>query len=139
MTLYLDTSALVKLYVLEADSRTVETAVASVDEVAIAVVGYTEGRAAFARRHREQLLDDQGHETATAALERDWPTFARLGVTDGMARLAGGLADRYGLRGFDAVHLAAALMLHREREEVMFLAYDNRLAEAAASLLPIYK
>lgn len=138
MTLYLDTSALVKLYVLEPHTEAVKAAVAGADAVAIAVVGYPEARAALARRHREGLLDGSGHENVKTALEGDWQTFMRLEVTLGMVSLAGGLAEHYALRGFDAVHLAAALMLQRERGDVEFLGYDGRLNDAARAVVPVY-
>ncbi len=139
MTLYLDTSAFVKLYVLEPQSDTVKAAVARAEGVAIAVVGYAEARAALARGHREGRLDERGYEKAKGALERDWQAFTWLEVTVGMARLAGGLTERYALRGFDAVHLAAALMLNRERGGVVFLGYDDRLNDAARGVIPVYE
>jgi predicted nucleic acid-binding protein len=48
------------------------------------------------------------------------------------------LAERHGLRGYDAVHLAAALLLHESRRvnrlpDMVFLAADEDLLQAAAS------
>lgn len=139
MTLYLDTSALLKLYVVEPHSKLVRRAVERAEHIALAVVAYAEARAALAHRHRDGSLDDAGLRETTGALEQDWPTFTRLEVTDGMARLAGSLAERYALRGFDAVHLAAALMWHRDSGDARFLGFDNRLNEAAGTLLQLYE
>jgi predicted nucleic acid-binding protein len=137
VTLYLDTSALVKLYVAERGSKQVKSALNEAEDVAIATVGYAEARAALARRQREGALTERGLRTAVRALERDWASFTRLEVTDGMARLAGGLAEHHSLRGFDAVHLAAALMLQREVGTLTFLGFDDRLTRAARSLLEV--
>jgi predicted nucleic acid-binding protein len=66
-----------------------------------------------------------------ANLDDDWGRFAIVELTDGLVRNAGRLADRYALRGFDAVHLAAALELKSDRNEVRFGCFDDRLSEAA--------
>lgn len=139
MTLYLDTSALLKLYVAERGSKLVKNALEEAHDVAIATVGYAEARAALARRQREGALTERSLKTAVRALERDWESFTRLEVTDGMARLAGGLAEHHRLRGFDAVHLAAALMLQREAGSLVFVGFDERLTRAARSLLEVYE
>ena len=48
MTLYLDTSSLVKLYVAEAESESVRRLVDDADIVATAAIAYPEARAALA-------------------------------------------------------------------------------------------
>ena len=63
MKLYLDTSALVKLYVEEEGSATVREAIARAETVATTVIVYVEACAAFARRRRE----DDYREATTAA------------------------------------------------------------------------
>ena len=53
------------------------------------------------------------------------------------ARRAGHLADRFNLRGFDAIHLASfELVLERagDEDEVIFSTADDRLARAARRL-----
>ena len=59
-----------------------------------------------------------------------WPAAA---VKATLTRRAGELAIAHGLRGFDAVHLAAALELRRQAEGIIvaFTAFDERLAQAA--------
>ena len=56
MILYLDTSALVKLYVEEPNSEEVRSAVDGAVAVAVSEVSYTEARSALARREREGSL-----------------------------------------------------------------------------------
>jgi uncharacterized protein len=135
--LYLDTSALLKLYIAETHSEAVKVAVTEATRTGSATIVYPEARAALARRHREGSLTDDELQNTITALERDWEMFMRLDVTDGMARLAGALAERHALRGADAIHLAAAVMLHHEAGDTRFLSYDKHLAGAAQALLPI--
>lgn len=56
----------------------------------------------------------------------------RLDVDDALVRRAGVLAERFGLRGYDAVHLAGAERL--TDAEVVLVAGDGDLCEAAAEL-----
>src|SRR6185295_15326330 len=64
VTLYLDTSSLVKLYVSEPGSETVRQLVRDATVVATSVVAYPETRAAFARLRHERRLSVR---TAAAA------------------------------------------------------------------------
>ena len=137
MTLYLDASALVKLYVDEQHSSGTNRVVAQADQVGFAVVGYTEARAAFARRARSGDLSTDELTDLVSALDADLSAYLRIGVSEGVALVAGILAQEHALRGFDAIHLAAALLLNRDRGDVTFLAFDDRLNQAASAILPL--
>ena len=65
MILYLDTSALVKLYVRERGSAQVRAHVNNADVIATSVVAYAEARAAFARLRRERPASGSGNSIAT--------------------------------------------------------------------------
>jgi predicted nucleic acid-binding protein len=133
LILYLDTSSLVKLYVAEPGSARVRQLVDQAEIVTTSVVAYPEARAAFARRRRERSLTPTGHRRARTALEADWPRLLTLDVDPSLARNAGDLAERHRLRGFDALHLAAYLLVSEEftGERVSFSSADHRLAAAA--------
>lgn len=133
MILYLETSRLVKLYVREPDSGEVREAVGSADVVATSIVAYAEARAAFARKLRERGLSKEAHDSVKVSLAADWPRFFVLNVTGTTVAAAGDLAERHALRGFDALHLAAALDLRSAAggSPVTFSTADQRLAAAA--------
>jgi hypothetical protein len=57
--------------------------------------------------------------------------FVWISVSNLVAYRAGEMAERYDLRGFDAIHLASAARLGEEFSGVRFLACDARLMEAA--------
>ena len=58
----------------------------------------------------------------------------RIELTTTVGRNAGELAERHGLRGFDAIHLASALWLKSVHSgELLFAAFDRRIALAAAA------
>ena len=141
MTVYLDTSNLVKLYVDEPDaaptSKEVQQSVAEADVVATSVLAYAEARAAFARRRREKLMTPTEARAALQQLDADWPRFLVIVLGDELARAAGRLADVHGVRGCDAVHLASfeELVTRCDDENVQFSCADDRLSRAARSLV----
>ncbi len=132
MILYLETSSLVKLYVREKDSEAVRACVEASEAVATSVLAYAEARAAFARKLREQGITRDAHGAVKRALDADWPSFFVLNVTAGTARAAGDLAEKHGLRGFDALHLASAVELRTAGvADLRFSSADDRLRAAA--------
>ncbi len=136
MILYLDTSALVKLYVREDHSDAVRQEVTAAVAAATARIAYAEARAAFARRAREGTLAPQDLRRVVTALDADWENYLCLEVTENIARQAGELAERYALRGFDSLHLASALALQRRvAMPFRFLCYDDRLQAVAEEVL----
>ena len=148
MILYLDTSALVKIYADEEGTETVERAIDEAEAVATSVVAYAEARAALARKLREGVFSPEEHREAAEALEEDWETLDTPEVTHALARRAGGLAEEYALRGFDAIHLASALLVreaHSEQtdvpteEAVLFLGFDSNLTAAAGRVMQVYE
>jgi predicted nucleic acid-binding protein len=129
--LYLDTSALVKLYVEEPGRRAVVAEVERAGTVATARVTYAEARAAFARKRREGGLDRQGLRRVVEHLDAEWAAFTVVDVSEPVIRGAGALAERHALRGYDAIQLAAALALTRHGGDVAFACFDRHLRRAA--------
>ena len=61
----------------------------------------------------------------------NWRAYVIVGVTQPLVELAADLAMDYGLRGFDAIHLASAVLLRqRVGESVRFMAWARRLIAA---------
>ena len=133
MTLYLDTSSLVKLYVAESGSEAVRAHVDRATIVATSMIAYPETRAALARRRRERALRPAAFAAAKREFEEDWPKYVAVQVTEAVCRDAGNLAERYALRGYDSVHLASFLEVAREAgaADTEFSSFDDRLNRAA--------
>ena len=110
MITYVDTSVLLKLLVDdEAGSDAAQRLWVDSDFVVCAEIGYAEARAALAATHRGGRLDAGGLSTAKAELASLWAQVDVVSVTTPLVLAAGDLAELEGLRGYDAVHLAAAL------------------------------
>jgi predicted nucleic acid-binding protein len=132
MILYLDTSALVKLYIEEPGTEEVKERVEAARIVSTSRVAYVEARAGLARKSREGELMGDEYKQVVEELEKDWGNYFILEVSESVARLGGELVERFPLRGFDAIHLASALLLNkRTRLDVSFSCFDERLEEAA--------
>jgi len=135
MILYCDTSALIKLYIVEAFSDVVKSEAANMDAVAVCRVAWAEAHAALARRAREIKVDAPLIEQAKAALAGDWPSYVVMEVNQALVELAGEYADTFALRGYDSIQLAAAYEAARISEEpVTFACFDVRLNKAARIL-----
>lgn len=133
MIAYLDTSALVKLYVSEQGSRALRAYASRSEALATSVVAYAEARAAFARLLRSGGTDPRQHGRRLRRLNMDWDDYVRVELTPELAREAGNIAELHGLRGFDSIHLASGLWLReRSASGLAFAAYDRRLHAAAA-------
>jgi predicted nucleic acid-binding protein len=129
--LYLDTSALVKLYVEEPGTGAVVAGVERARAVVTVRVTYAEARAAFARHAREGGASPAQLRRVTKQLDVDWGSYGVIEVTEPLVHRAGMLAERHALRGYDAVQLAAALEVRRAGGEVEFACFDARLSLAA--------
>lgn len=135
MILYLDTSALVKAYVSEANSDAVLDGMAQAQAVASHSVAYVEAHAAFARLLREGALSESAHGEVRQEFRQDWPQYLRLDLTEALAERAVDLAEAFALRAYDSLHLAAADYLQRHTDTgVTFACFDRRLNQAARVL-----
>ena len=136
MTLYLDTSSLVKLYVTESGSHVVRQLVGDANVVATSVVAYAETRAALARLRHEGVLTASKLTSAKREFDEQWPTYLTLVASDSLCRAAGKLAEKYSLRGFDSIHLASFSEVARRAgaDATRFSSFDDRLNVAARKL-----
>ena len=111
MILYVDTSALVKLYVPEPESSAVQQLVESAEIAAISLVAYAEARAALARKRRERAVDLKDYRRIIQEFNDDWDNYFIVDVTEPLVKRAGRLAETWTQRvrryptflgGFDA-------------------------------------
>jgi len=135
MTLYLDTSALAKLYVHEPHSTDVADAVQTADAIATSLLAYPEMRASLARAKREHRLSAADYHAALTTFLEDWEHMAIIDTHETIMKSAGSLAEQHALRGADAIHLASALYIApphgTDRGQLQFLAFDKALTVGA--------
>jgi hypothetical protein len=135
---YLETSALVKLYVREPGTERLLRLVSrsANHRLAVLALSQVELRSAIRRREREGDIDSL---LASRLIERFDQhlegRFLRQMVNDAVLDAALVLADRYPLRAYDAVQLAGCLALRvtSQRDDPVFVCADRQLLLAAES------
>lgn len=132
MILYLDTSALVKLYAEEEGSEVVRQGIRVSDLIATSLMSYTETRSALARKNRCREISRAALTSCKREFDRDWLRLHRLPVDEPLVRKAGEFAEQHALRALDALHLATADSLQAAlRDAVTFACFDGALNGAA--------
>jgi predicted nucleic acid-binding protein len=127
---YFDTSAIVPLLIAERGSQVAGRLWNSADRVASVRLLYPEVRAALAQAQRLDRVSARDLRRAVSELDARLEQIDLVEIDDTLARLAGEKAEAHGLRGYDAVHLAAALRVHDR--DVVLIAGDRALLVAAA-------
>jgi uncharacterized protein len=134
MTLYLDSSALVKLYAEEAGSLEMVDLVDGATTVATSSISCVEVASALARGVRSGLLAATAGREAHATFSEECHALVQVPVTERIVRRAQELVWDAGLRGYDAVQLASALTWEeRIGSRVTLATFDTRLARAGAA------
>jgi uncharacterized protein len=132
---YLDTSALVKLYVREPGTRHMMTLASPAQGHTLAVLGLTrvEFRAAVRRRERAGDLPPESADALIAMLDGHLQTLYLVQpVTEEVLEEAAALLDRHPLRAYDAMQLAGCVALRSKvNEPPSFVCSDRSLLEAA--------
>ncbi len=139
MTVFADTSALVKLYAEEEHSDVVR-AVAAADELVISALTWVELVSAIWGKHRDGLIGAADAERLVRAVEvhilgstAGEPGFAVVDLPLPRLGAAADLVARYGLRAGDAIQLASALAARTADPEcATVVCFDLRLRDAAA-------
>ena len=108
---YLDTSAIVPLLVREPASTACRRFWDDADSVVTCRIAYVEAAAALAQAERTGRLDRAQHLASRALLDGLWAELDVVEVDQPLVADAASAADRHALRGYDAVHWAAATRL----------------------------
>jgi uncharacterized protein len=124
---YLDTSSLLKLLIDESGSEQARTLWDTADALVSAALVVVEARAALAAAERVARLTAAQHTEAKVGLSVLLDALTMVVITDDLIAQAAELADREALRGYDAVHLAAAVTVGAD----VFTSADTALCAAA--------
>lgn len=125
MSLYLDTSALLKRYIKEAESEPFSRLTEADGEWITAQHTYVE-----TRRNLSRLLSGAALKSMQRAFESDWLTMHIVQLDEVTCKAAAEIAEITGARTLDALHLAAA----RRLGALTFVTYDLRQAQVARTL-----
>jgi len=128
MSLFVDTSALLKRYVLEAESEAAEAYLLAEPDWIMARHAEVE-----VRRNLARLLGGRPLEAALRQFRGDWQRANVVALDDATCDLAAQIAEATGARTLDALHLAAASRVGGPGA-LPILTYDLRQAQIARSM-----
>lgn len=128
MITYVDTSVLIKLLISEGGTAEASVIWDEPDVLVCCRLGHVEARAALTAARRLGRITAVVSRDARSGLEVLWSQLSIVELDEDLMRLAGDAAEEHGLRGYDAVHLAAA---HHAGADV-FSSADRRLCSAAS-------
>lgn len=136
---FFDTSALVKYYVQETGTLWVQGVINnySANEITIALVTGVEIVAAITRQNRMNAISAVDAATAIATFKNQFRNrLIAFRITDQVVDDAMALAEKYGLRGYDAIQLTSALFIEsritsRGVGPLTFVCSDKNLNQAA--------
>jgi predicted nucleic acid-binding protein len=133
---FLDTSAVVKRYVQETGTASVQALAAPAAGHSLFLVRITlaETVAAVTRRQRGGQISAQDAATALADFHYDFGRqYVIVEVSARLVGYAASLARSHALRGYDGVQLAAALEIHSRAPSLTLLSADAELNAAATA------
>lgn len=131
MNLYLDTSALIKRYINEPGTEVVRAWLRVADSISTGLLTRAETAAGLTRLQRRSIITQEDYKLALEQFHLDWAIYQRIPINEELIARADFLACQHGLRGYDAVHLAAALIWQEALMLPVTLAtYDQELAGA---------
>ncbi len=128
MTAYIDSSALLKLYVIEPETD-------AAFEVIHRYPVWTTGRHTLVeiRRNLARLLGDQDLVAARCAFDEDWENVTIVELDGPTCDCAAKFAEQTGIKSLDALHLGAAAVAGAS-EGLPIISFDRRVKDAARSL-----
>jgi len=126
--LYVDASAVVKLFVPEPGAPEFAAAAAAAARMASSRITFVE----VARALRRRAATDDEHEAMLNHWSTAWQEHDVVDFDQPLAEHAASLAGYHGLRSLDAIHLASALVL--PPAPLRFATWDRRLWEAARAV-----
>ena len=138
MIIYLDTSALIKMYIKEEGTEEIRRIIQQANLVATSKVAYVEARAALSRLRREKHLNEKDYQLVKGSFQQDWNSYLVIELTDMVIKMGGEITEKYALRGFGAIHLASALVLKKQvGQKVAAGCWDARLWDALADNMEV--
>ena len=138
---FFDSSALVKRYITEKGSKWVINLLkpSSKNLIFIAQIAGVEVTSAIARRRKGLSITADKASKSILRFQRDFQyRFYQKSFSPNIINLAMQLADKYELRGYDAVQLASAIEANNLRQinglsSIIFISADNALNSAATA------
>ena len=134
MTLYAETSAVLRWLFAEEGGEAIRSALAAAEKVTSSRLALIETRRVVRRAEREGRITGAQAADLLAVFAQATSTWALLEISEEVARRAEGSFPNEPVRTLDAIHLASALFLRQSFPDLVLLTSDDRV-RANATLL----
>ena len=129
MKIFMDTSVLIKRYLVETGSDKVDKLFESASQIIVSPVTSIEARSILRRLLAEKKIARSDYKKLNEELSFDFDYFTVVNFDSGLEVSAKTLIDRYQLKTLDAIQLASAIS--KKSAISLFAASDKKLLAAA--------
>ncbi len=130
MILFVDTSALIKRYILEDGTNEFQDLFLKAERVIVSVITIAEIYSTFSRLLREGEITQKETEKLVEHFHEDWKSLGILNCDQIVESKIKEVGITSSLRGADLIQLASALVCKDELPNISFIVADTRLANA---------
>ena len=132
MIIYFDTSALLKKYFKEDYTDDVIGLWKESTSIITSNITYAESMASINRKKTEAGANKNIIKKIIKSFNADWDSFIKVNVNDDLNSIIARLTRDHPLRGFDAIHLASAMIMSENiHDNYLFACFDKKLLGAA--------
>jgi len=130
---YFDSSSIVKWFFDEPYAEVARSIKDETDAAFTSLVSYPEVLSSFNRAWKEGRCSKSDMELVQNEFIRIWRDFLWIKPNEKLILDTRELISKYGLRGFDSIHLASSLLLREQSNgmEIFFSCFDRTLNKAA--------
>jgi uncharacterized protein len=129
MRLYFDTSALLKKYISENGSDTVDKLFNSATQIHVSILSHTESISAFKRLLIEKEITEKEYDLLRNEVKTDFLYFNVIDIYSEIIQFSIELIDKHQLKSLDSIQLGTAVYLKNEIDYVV--ACDSKLIKSA--------
>ncbi len=127
MNYYFDTSALIKRYIDEEGSDSVERLFEQAESISVSFITKIECVSTLRRLFLEGLLDQNNYTALKAEIVEDFDYFTVIDNKDSIQKLCIHLIDKHQLKTLDSIQLACAIEIKNQLD--LFVVSDKKLKE----------
>jgi uncharacterized protein len=132
MIIFIDSSALVKRYIIEHGRERVNSLIEDASLVTVSRLAYPEVLSALVRRRATLELNDEEFATLLSGFRNDWEQLTVFDVDDETMQYVDSAIENHRLRGVDSIHFSTALRIRKAlSRDIVFVTSDRELLAAA--------
>lgn len=129
MNIFIDTSALIKRYVNEIGSDTIDSLLSKTDIIYVSIITEIESFSTLRRLLYDKQITKREFLQLSKEIEKDFQFFTIIDFDESVIFLAKSLIMKHGLKTLDSIQLSSAILIKDSID--YFVCCDNRLVTAA--------